>query len=91
MEINVWSKDWADPTEMYNLGFELINSLDSNVYIVPAAGYYADYLNAASLYANWKPNVFKSGNLNTTIPAGDPQMIGGAYALWNDSIDTRGN
>ena len=76
---------------MYNLGFELINSLDSNVYIVPAAGYYADYLNAASLYANWKPNVFKSGNLNTTIPAGDPQMIGGAYALWNDSIDTRGN
>ena len=91
VEINVWSKDWADPTEMYNLGFELINSLDSNVYIVPAAGYYADYLNAASLYANWKPNVFKSGNLNTTIPAGDPQMIGGAYALWNDSIDTRGN
>lgn len=91
VEINVWSKDWADPTEMYNLGFELINCLDSNVYIVPAAGYYADYLNAASLYANWKPNVFKSGNLNTTIPAGDPQMIGGAYALWNDSIDTRGN
>ena len=91
VEINVWSKDWADPTEMYNLGFELIISLDSNVYIVPAAGYYADYLNAASLYANWKPNVFKSGNLNTTIPAGDPQMIGGAYALWNDSIDTRGN
>ena len=105
VEINVWSKDWADPTEMYNLGFELINSLDSNVYIVPAAGYYADYLNAASLYANWKPNVFKSGNLyanwkpnvfksgnlNTTIPAGDPQMIGGAYALWNDFIDTRGN
>jgi len=91
VEINVWSKDWADPAEMYNLGFELINSLDSNVYIVPAAGYYADYLNAASLYANWKPNVFKSGNLNTTIPAGDPQMIGGAYALWNDSIDTRGN
>lgn len=91
VEINVWSKDWADPTEMYNLGFELINSLDSNVYIVPAAGYYKDYLDAASLYANWKPNVFKSGNLNTTIPAGDPQMIGGAYALWNDSIDTRGN
>lgn len=27
VEINVWSKDWADPTEMYNLGFELINSL----------------------------------------------------------------
>ena len=91
VEINVWSKDWADPTEMYNLGFELINCLDSNVYIVPAAGYYKDYLDTANLYANWKPNVFKSGSLNTTIPAGDPQMIGGAYALWNDSIDTRGN
>ena len=35
--------------------------------------------NAASLYANWKPNVFKSGNLNTTIPAGDPQIV--CYAL----------
>lgn len=91
VEINVWSKDWADPTEMYNLGFELINCLDANVYIVPAAGYYKDYLDTANLYTSWEPNVFKSGSLNTTIPAGDPQMVGSAYALWNDSIDTRGN
>ncbi|MDD6066003.1 MAG: family 20 glycosylhydrolase [Firmicutes bacterium] len=89
VQINIWSKDWAHPAEMYNLGFDLINCLDSQVYIVPAAGYYFDYLNPQMLYDSWEANVFPS--VNVTIPAGDPQMIGGAYALWNDSIDTRCN
>lgn len=85
VQINVWSRDWANPKEMFEAGYDLINTLDSDVYIVPTAGYYANYLNAQRLYNNWEPNSIGG----TYIPAGDDQMLGGAYAIWNDSIDKR--
>ena len=50
-------------------------------------GYYNDYINAQSIYNTWKPNVI--GSLNAK--AGDDQILGGCYAIWHDSIDTRAN
>ncbi|HFU3984100.1 TPA: discoidin domain-containing protein [Streptococcus suis] len=86
-EMNIWSTGWARPADMYQLGYKLINTLDSELYIVPAAGYYADYLNTEHLYNHWEAN--KMGN--TIIPAGSDQMKGGAFAIWNDMIDRRAN
>lgn len=85
VQLNVWSRDWAEPTQMYNAGYDLINTLDSSLYIVPAANYYANYLNAQNLYNNWEPNVMAGKE----FPAGDDQMLGAAYAIWNDQIDKR--
>lgn len=87
VELNVWNTGWANPTTMYNDGFELINTIDSSLYMVPAAGYYNDYLNTQNLYNNWVPNNFSG----TVIPAGSDQMLGSTYAIWNDSVDTRAN
>ena len=87
VQMNVWNTQWAKPTDMYNEGFELINTIDGSLYIVPAAGYYYDYLNTQNLYNNWTPNNFSG----TVIPAGSEQMLGSTYAIWNDSVDTRAN
>ena len=87
VQMNVWNTGWANPTKMYNEGFELINTIDGKLYIVPAAGYYFDYLNTQNLYSSWTPNNFDG----TVIPAGSEQMLGSTYAIWNDSIDTRAN
>ena len=87
VQMNVWNTTWAKPTDMYNEGFELINTIDGSLYIVPAAGYYYDYLNTQNLYNNWVPNNFDG----TVIPAGSDQMLGSTYAIWNDSVDTRAN
>lgn len=80
-EMNLWNPGWADLTEMYNLGFELIDCQDGVFYIVPNAGYYYDYLgdNAYNDPLNAISGV--------AIPAGDPQVAGGAYAVWNDMCD----
>lgn len=86
MEINLWNSGWADMKEMYDLGFDLINCNDGLFYIVPNATYYYDYLNDGTCY-NY--NINKIGS--TTIPAGDPQMIGAAFAIWNDMIDEKDN
>ncbi|MDZ5034935.1 family 20 glycosylhydrolase, partial [Clostridium perfringens] len=75
-----WYNGYADPIEMSKQGYDLVSIPDGSVYIVPAAGYYYDYLNTSSLYNNWEPN--KIGNV--TFPYGFPQLKGGMFALWND-------
>lgn len=87
VQLNIWNTGYADPKAMYDMGFDLINTLEGPNYIVPAAGYYNDYINAQNIYNNWKPNVI--GNI--TMSAGDDQILGGCYAIWHDSIDTRAN
>ena len=87
VELNVWNTGYADPTAMYNDGYKLINTLDESLYIVPAAGYYYDYLNKQGLYNDWEPNKFSG----TVIPVGSDQMLGSTYAIWNDQIDTNAN
>ena len=91
VQLNIWDTTYADPLEMYDLGYDLINTLDTSLYIVPAystyIGGYGDRLNTQVLYKSWIPN--KMGK--TTISAADNQMLGATFAMWHDGIDTRGN
>ena len=75
-----WSNDYANPKEMHDLGYQLLSIPDGLVYIVPAAGYYYDYLNCKYLYENWTPANFG----NVQFDEGDPQIEGGMAAVWND-------
>ncbi|MDE5933602.1 MAG: family 20 glycosylhydrolase, partial [Lachnospiraceae bacterium] len=82
LQMNIWSMIWADPVEMYQAGYTLINMQNNHLYIIPGGGY--DYLDTEELYQNWEPNKFYDYNLLETIPAYSPQMAGAAYMLWND-------
>ena len=35
VEMNLWSADWADGIEMYDMGYKLINTIDDFGYMVP--------------------------------------------------------
>ena len=84
--MNLWNFGWANMDQMYEEGFDLINCNDAHYYIVPAAGYYYDYLNNDIMY-----NLAINSVGGVTIPAGDEQMIGGAFAVWNDMTDYLNN
>ena len=75
-----WHNPYAQPDSMINLGYKLVSIPDGLVYIVPAAGYYYDYLNCKHLYDNWTPAVIA----NKTFPEQHPQIEGGMFAVWND-------
>lgn len=78
--MDCWSNGYADPVEMKKLGYQLVSIPDGWVYIVPAAGYYYDYLNCKWLYNDWTP-----ANINgKQFEEGDPQIEGGMFAVWND-------
>lgn len=85
VQMNIWNDGWANPKEMYKEGYDLIDMNDGTVYIVPAAGYYGDYLNKQHLYSNYDP-AKRMG-----VPVGSEQTLGGAYAIWNDKVDKKAN
>lgn len=75
-----WSNGYADPKAMKELGYKLVSIPDGYLYIVPAAGYYYDYLNTRMLYEKWTP-----ANINgVQFEERDPAILGGMFAVWND-------
>lgn len=80
--LDAWYNGYADPKEMVKLGFKLNSIPDGMVYIVPAAGYYYDYLNNEWLYQNWTPA--RVGDV--LFEEKDPAIAGGYFAVWNDHV-----
>lgn len=79
--VNVWSHDWVDPVKSLEDGYKVINTCDEFLYIVPAAGYYWDFLNCKWLYDNWSPLMMNS---RQTLTEKTPEVLGGMFAVWND-------
>lgn len=82
VDMYAWYNGYADPKEMARLGYKLVSIPDGQVYIVPAAGYYHDYLNIQNLYEKWTPaHVGKE-----VFEEKDPALLGGMFAVWNDVV-----
>lgn len=79
--INAWAYDWIDPITSLKEGYKIINTCDSYLYIVPAAGYYRDFLDTKWLYENWRVGKV---NHKEEVPEGTPGLLGGMFAVWND-------
>lgn len=80
--MNCWFNGYANPQDMKKLGYQLVSIPDGAVYIVPAAGYYYDYLNCEWLYNSWTPAMIG----NQTFEEQDPAIEGGMFAVWNDHV-----
>ncbi len=85
VQMNIWSLDWGRAKEAIDLGYDIINTLDRKLYLVPTAGYYRMDRNLKELWENWLPNVIGED----TIETDNPQFLGASWALWNDMIGPR--
>lgn len=77
-----WYNGYAEPRDMIGLGYDVVSIPDGLVYIVPAAGYYYDYLNIKHLYESWTPAVIGK----EVFEERHPQIKGGMFAVWNDHV-----
>lgn len=82
LQMNIWSTVWADPREMYDAGYSLINMQNNHLYVIAGGGY--DYLDREKLYTEWSPNKFYDYNTMEIIPCYSPKMLGAVYMIWND-------
>lgn len=79
----MWHNPYAQPKDMVEQGFKKMISIpDGLLYIVPAAGYYYDYLNTNHLYNSWEPRMIA----NAVFEKNDPMVEGGMFAVWNDHV-----
>ena len=85
VQINLWNRGWYQPQEALDAGFDIINSMDGQLYIVPFADYYRMDKNHKWVYNKFVPH--NVGGVD--VPAGHPQLIGSAFAVWNDMIDLK--
>lgn len=94
VQMNLWSEAWADGKEMYDLGFNLINT-NHRYYIVPNGtkirAPYMDYVNKCRAFKCFEPNAvyLKNSKKYYKLPAGNKQVLGGCLAIWQDNIDKR--
>lgn len=95
VQMNLWSSDWADGREMYDMGYKLINTIDNLLYIVPRGtrirAPYMDLINKRKAFKCFEPNRvrLKDKGRYINLPAGNKQVLGGCYAIWQDNIDKR--
>ncbi len=83
VQMNLWSGGWAKAWDSIRQGYDIINTDDSALYIVPFAGYYRMDRNHRKVYENWQVNRIH-GQL---VPAGHPQLLGAMFAIWQDECD----
>lgn len=81
VQMNLWNGGWMKAWEAVNLGYDVINTNDGALYIVPFAKYYRMDKNHKWVYNHFLPN--KVGG--EVLPAGHPQMLGATFAIWNDT------
>ena len=75
-----WHNPYGQPLEMKEQGYKMVSIPDGLMYIVPAAGYYYDYLNTKHLYNTWTPVHIS----DVVFEERDPAVLGGMFAVWND-------
>lgn len=84
--IEDWDNAWSNPVDMAKQGFRLINANDLELYIVPHAHYFHDFLDTQMLYTNWDPSIFSVAYPVFNLPPRDPHLLGATFAVWNDRL-----
>ena len=85
VQMNLWNGGWAKAWDSINDGFDVINTNDGALYIVPYAPYYRMDARHGWVHEHWKVNHIA----DEVVPSGHPQLLGAAFGIWNDMIDQR--
>lgn len=78
--MDIWHNSYFDPVRALESGYSIVSIPDVNLYIVPAAGFYFDYLDTEEIFRTWEPRVVAF----RTLGGDEPGFLGGKFAIWND-------
>lgn len=79
-----WNNEWYGPQQAVADGYDVVNTNDVLLYIVPFADYYrGQHLDGPLLWETWEPHVFPDGQ---SLEPQHPQLRGAISALWNDLV-----
>lgn len=82
VEMVIWSITWAKPVDMYNAGYDIINSVQDYLYIIPGGS--RTYLDTKRVYEDFEVNEYPGG---VVLPKYSERLLGSNYVMWNDFGD----
>jgi len=80
VQMDIWHNPYYDPVHALDAGYSIVAIPDLNLYVVPAAGFYFDYLVVEDIFQNWEPCTIAG----RVIDPNHPGLLGGKFAIWND-------
>ncbi|WP_030387480.1 discoidin domain-containing protein [Streptomyces sp. NRRL S-241] len=84
LTVNSWNNGWYGPKKAIADGYDVINSNDNQLYVVPFANYYhGQGLDGQWIFNSWEPHVFPG---DQTLAKQDPHLLGAMPAVWNDLV-----
>lgn len=86
VQMCIWSNGWNTPQPAIDAGYDIINILDRNGYVVPSGngsvGAYRDMFNQEFMYGpKWQSHIMAH---NHVVP-GHKQLLGSMWAIWFDN------
>ncbi|MEU5958489.1 discoidin domain-containing protein [Streptomyces sp. NPDC047525] len=82
--VHSWNNGWYGPQAAKADGYEIVNTNDGLLYVVPFADYYHGHgLDGRYLYDSWEPHIFPG---KESLAPGDPALRGAMSAVWNDLV-----
>ncbi|MGW1638503.1 discoidin domain-containing protein [Streptomyces lavendulae] len=86
LTVNSWNKDWYGLKNAADDGYDVINSSDQRLYVVPYSDYYhGSGLDGRDIFETWEPHVFPGGQ---SLTRQHPRLLGAMPAVWNDLVHT---
>lgn len=81
-EFQTWSLGFSDVNVALEKKYHIINSNDSDLYIVPGVTYYKNDLDIKEMFDNWEANKFGD---SFELDEGHPLLLGAESAVWLDA------
>lgn len=85
LTVNSWNNGWYGPTQAIADGYDVINSNDQLLYVVPYSNHHGYGLDGRQIFESWEPNVFPG---DQSLERRNPRLLGAMPAVWNDLVRT---
>ncbi|MFD9792014.1 discoidin domain-containing protein [Streptomyces sp. NPDC059070] len=86
LTVNSWNNGWYGPQQAIDDGYDVINSNDDLLYVIPHASNDHGYgLDGRQIFESWEPHVFPRGK---SLTPQQPHLLGAMPAVWNDLVHT---
>ena len=84
LQANMWDNGISGIEQLVSGGYDIVNTLNALLYVVPTGNGFPDYLDLEYLYNNWQVNLFNGWGWDKKVEPDYEHLLGACFALWND-------
>ena len=84
LQCSMWDNSISGLESIVSGGYDMVNTLNARLYVVPTGNGFPDYFDLNELYSNWQVYKFDGWGIDKSVEPDYPHLLGACFALWND-------